>query len=82
MVYIAYFRHSPEDTAIGLGADEEAAMAALIAAYPAAQGKPIEVTACAMGSGLASLEAEPLCGRLPSSAETTSVPGRIPSSTG
>lgn len=60
MVCIAYLRHSPEDTAIGLGADEEEAMAALIAAYPAAQGKAIEVTSCAIGAGLPSLETAPL----------------------
>lgn len=60
MVFIAYLSHSPEDTAIGLGATDEEAIAALIAAYPAAQRKAIEVTTCEIGRGVSSLENAPL----------------------
>lgn len=58
-IFIAYLAHSPEDTAIGLGATEDSAISALIKAYPWAIVQPIDVTSCALGSGLPSLEAAP-----------------------
>lgn len=59
-VFIAHLQHGPEDTAIGLGLDDETAMAALLAAYPAGEGKVLEVTTCAIGTGHASLTEAPV----------------------
>ena len=61
MPWIAHHTHAPDDTAIGLGDTAEAALAALVAAYPPAKGKLIEMAECAVGEGLPSLQAAGGC---------------------
>lgn len=64
MIYIAHLQHGPEDLAIGLGRTEDEAVAALLEAYPAAKGKPIDVVETSVGKGFASLTDAPLIARL------------------
>ena len=64
MIFIAHYRHGPEDTAIGLGDSEDAALAALKAAYPPVVGKPVEVVCCLPNTGMASLEDAPAVSRI------------------
>lgn len=63
-VFIAHREISPEDVAIGLGISEETAIDGLLAAYPAARGKTMDVTACALGAGVASLTEAPVVCRV------------------
>lgn len=56
-VYLAVLAHSPEDTAVGTGRTAKEAQAALVAAYPPAAGKTLDIVVISLGKGVASLEA-------------------------
>lgn len=60
-MWIAMLQHSPEDTAVGVGATPEAAAHALIAAYPNGAGRELDIAEIQLGGGFAAIEeASPL----------------------
>lgn len=64
MIFIAHYRHGPEETAMGLGETEGAALAALKSAYPAVEGKTVDVACCSLNEGFSSLEDAPAVSRV------------------